>query len=137
MNKSSDNSIRLEADPENALVFRVVDVKTGRVLSQEEAQARTAIAAAPEPRTAAAASVRLCGEGDSWINLLSDLSGFPKTFFDVLGQKFPTRNIAFPGDTFEEILAKKQYKQLLQSGRFRVFLAAATTFSAAVVCRPS
>jgi lysophospholipase L1-like esterase len=122
MDKSSDNSIRLEAAPQNALVFRVVDAKTGRVLSQEEAQARVAVAAAPEPRTAAAAAIRLCGEGDSWINLLSDLSGFPKTFFDVLGQTFPTRNIAFPGDTFEEILARKQYKQLLQSGRFRVFV---------------
>lgn len=125
MDKPSENAVRLVPDPENAFVFRAYDAKTGRELSQEEAQALAGPSRAPEPRmgrSMAAAGPRLCGEGDSWINLLSDLSGYPKTFFDLLGKTFPARNIAFPGDTFEEVLAKKQYKQVLQSGLYRVFI---------------
>jgi hypothetical protein len=42
--------------------------------------------------------------------------------FDVLGETFPTRNIATPGDTFENMFAQKHYKSVLQSGLYRVFI---------------
>ena len=73
-----------------------------------------------KPLAIAAEPLQVCGEGDSWINLL--LPTFPKTFFNILGKSFQTRNIGFPGDTFEDILEKKQYVQVLESGQYKVLI---------------
>jgi lysophospholipase L1-like esterase len=73
-------------------------------------------------RALAAAPLRICGEGDSWLSFLGLEFLFPKTFFDILGDTFSTLSVGFPGHTFEQILAAKQFKQTLDSGRFKVFI---------------
>lgn len=126
-----NSKVKLVRREDEAFAFTVVDADTGRPLSEAEAKAR--MPKQPEPKAAArpkagdtralaAAPLRLCGEGDSWINLLNPISGFPKTFFDVLGATFATVNIAFPGDTLDDVLATRQYVQKLSSGQFRVFI---------------
>ena len=114
-----------------AFSFKVVDADTGRELSESEVRARmpqqaaispVGAAKALKPKALVAPPLRVCGEGDSWINLLNPLSGFPKTFFDLLGKSFSTDNIGFPGHTFERVLNDAQYVQKLQSGQFRVLV---------------
>lgn len=117
--------VKLVEDPSEGLGFKVVDAQTGRELSRAEVKELQAVYPPPhagKAKSLSASSVKLCGEGDSWLNLLSHISGFPKTLFDILGETFPARNLAFPGDTFDEVLAAKQYKSVLQSGLYKVFI---------------
>jgi hypothetical protein len=125
MAEAKRQEVRLVPQGDEGFDFKIIDAETGRELTSTEVEELQAVYAPPQaakPRSMAAASVKLCGEGDSWLNLLSHLSGFPKTFFDVLGESFPTRNIAKPGDTFENMFAEKQYKSVLKSGLYRVFI---------------
>jgi GDSL-like Lipase/Acylhydrolase family len=126
-----NSKVKLIRREDEAFAFRVVDADTGRELSEAEVKAR--LPQQPEAKAGAlphgarskaltAAPLRICGEGDSWINLLHPISGFPKTFFNVLGDSFFTNNIGFPGHTFERVLNDKQYVQVLGSGRYRVFI---------------
>jgi hypothetical protein len=123
--------IKLIPDAKQAFVFKVVDVETGEELSAKEVEAlrpqRTdepAIGRGAErgARELSAAPLRICGEGDSWMSFLGLSTFFPKTFFDILGETFSTLSVGFPGHTFEQILAAKQFKQTLDSGRFKVFI---------------
>ena len=127
MPREQDPRIKLIRREDEAFAFIVVDADTGRELSEAEVKARMPPPAeAPtrvlKPKTLAAAPLRICGEGDSWINLLHPLSGFPKTFFNVLGATFNTNNIGFPGHTFERVLNDKQYVQVLESGLYKVLI---------------
>ena len=123
--------IKLVPDTDKAFVFKVVDAETGEELSQEEVKAlqpagNNAAAEGPpakgKTKSFAAEPLRICGEGDSWMSFLGLSLFFPKTFFDILGETFETLSVGFPGHTFEEILAAKQFKQTLDSGRFKVFI---------------
>ena len=120
--------IKLVRDPRQAFVFKVIDVETGEELSEAEVKAlQPAEPADRAPARAktmgfAAQPLRVCGEGDSWISFLQIGLVFPKTFFDVLGRTFATRNLGFPGHTFDEILADNSYKQALDSGLYKVFV---------------
>jgi lysophospholipase L1-like esterase len=117
--------VRLIPDADDALAFKIVDADTGEELTRAEVEELQAVLPPPQAaktKSMAAQSVKLCGEGDSWLNLLSHISGFPKTLFDVLGETFPTRNLAFPGDTLGGILAHKDYESVLKSGLYRVFV---------------
>jgi hypothetical protein len=124
-------NIKLIPDAEQAFVFKVIDAETGEELSPEEVEAlRPPKTDEPPARRAAergarglaAEPLRICGEGDSWMSFLGLSLFFPKTFFDILGETFTTLSVGFPGHTFEEILAAKQFKQTLDSGRFKVFI---------------
>jgi lysophospholipase L1-like esterase len=117
--------IQLVPEAENAFGFKVIDTDTGRELSRSEVEELQRVLPPPQAariKSMAAQSVKICGEGDSWLNLLSHFTGFPKTLFDVLGETFPTRNLAFPGDTLEEVLAALDYESVLESGLYRVFI---------------
>jgi hypothetical protein len=125
MADAKKREVRLVPESDEGFAFKIVDPDTGRELSRAEVKELQAVYPPPHAaraRSLAAASVKVCGEGDSWLNLLSHISGFPKTLFDILGETFPTRNLAFPGDTFDEVLAAKQYKSVLQSGLYKVFV---------------
>lgn len=126
-----NSKVKLIRREDEAFAFTVVDADTGRPLSEAEAKARmpkqpealvSGLPKSGKTKALAAAPLRICGEGDSWINLLNPISGFPKTFFDVLGASFSTDNIAFPGDTLDDALETRQYVQKLKSGQFRVFI---------------
>jgi hypothetical protein len=125
MADAKKQEVRLVPEADEGFSFKIVDPQTGREFTHAEVEELQAVYPPPhtaKTRSMSAASVRLCGEGDSWLNLLSNISGFPKTLFDILGETFPTRNLAFPGDTFDHVLAEKQYKSVLQSGLYRVFV---------------
>jgi lysophospholipase L1-like esterase len=129
MDQKIQPSIKLVRREGEAFLFDVLDAETGRKLTEEEVAARLPEQAEYKSSkkskgiktlSLAAKPLRVLGEGDSWINLL--LPTFPKTFFNVLGDTFPSRNIGFPGHTFEQILDDKQYVQVLSSGEYRVFV---------------
>jgi hypothetical protein len=125
MADAKKREVRLVPESDEGFAFKIVDPDTGRELSRAEVKELQAVYPPPQAartKSLSAASVKLCGEGDSWLNLLSQISGYPKTLFDILGETFPTRNLAFPGDTFDEVLAAKQYKSVLQSGLYKVFV---------------
>jgi hypothetical protein len=125
MAAAKKQEVRLVAKADEGLDFKIVDPDTGRELSRAEVEELQAVFPPPhaaKTKSLTTSSIRLCGEGDSWLNLLSNISGFPKTLFDILGETFPTRNLAFPGDTFDHVLAEKQYKSVLKSGLYRVFV---------------
>jgi hypothetical protein len=117
--------VKLVPDPENALVFRIVDAQTGRELSDAEVEALQAYAPQPEAvksKSLSAKSVRLCGEGDSWLNLLWHVTGLPKTLLDVLDETYEVNMLAKPGDTLETVLEEVAYESVLESGRYLVFI---------------
>jgi hypothetical protein len=125
MAEAKRQEVRLVPQGDAGFDFKIVDADNGRELTSAEVEELQALYPPPQAaktRSMSAASVKLCGEGDSWLNLLSHISGFPKTLFDILGETFPTRNIAKPGDTFETVFAEKQYKSVLGSGLYRVFV---------------
>ncbi len=125
MAEAKRQEVRLVPQGDEGFDFKIVDADTGRELSQAEVQELQAIYPPPQaarPKSMSAASVKLCGEGDSWLSLLSHLTGYPKTLFDILGETFPTRNLAFPGHTFERVFADKDYESVLESGLYRVFV---------------
>lgn len=71
--------------------------------------------------------VKLCAEGDSWVNILWPLSatqGYNETFVDVIARddRFYINNLGWPGDEFKEIVAKKHYTVPIKSGIFDFFI---------------
>lgn len=64
--------------------------------------------------------LRIAAEGDSWFNLPP--VGWPQTALDVLKQDFAVSSVAMWGDEIEDMVARKQYRQLLQSKLYRHFL---------------
>lgn len=132
-----DAGIRVEADPDNALVYRFYDARSGLELERFEVERRIggiepapaapqASPTAPSPAAPGslptASAIKVLGEGDSWINLLWPFSGFPKTFFDVLEGRHDARSLGWPGDEFKDMISKKQYKSGLQSGIYQAFI---------------
>jgi hypothetical protein len=78
-------------------------------------------------RARAPSLYRICAEGDSWINILWPLSrfeGYNETFVDIIERdaRFSISNIGWPGDTFESIVQREQFKAPIQSGIFDLFI---------------
>jgi len=78
------------------------------------------------PKDRSDGSVKICAEGDSWIDILWPLSsilGYHRTFFDVIQERYPYNvEFAHPGDTFQQMLAEKQYQGSIQSGIYDFFI---------------
>ena len=120
--------IRMEKSEEQALVYDVYD-RTGKRLKRYEYEKRFA---APLRRLrsqvqAESAEIRVCAEGDSWINILwplSSLFGHERTFFDVIQMSGNYENVdlAYPGDTFDEMLQEKEYEVALKSASYDFFV---------------
>ena len=125
--KPKTAAFRLEKNPAICLVYDVYD-RRGRTISRQTVMEQYLL----EERTAwrrqpmrAATGPKLCADGDSWINILWPLSallGHQKTFFDVLQERYQTADVAYPGDTFKQILIEKDYRQPIQSGIFDFFI---------------
>lgn len=73
-------------------------------------------------------SIKICGDGDSWINILhpfSALLGYERTFFDVLQERYANTDMAWPGDTFQQIRMEKDYRGPIRSATFNFFILSA------------
>ena len=120
-------AFRLEKSPSICLVYDVYDMR-GRPVSRQKVMEEHL----QDERTAwrrqtmrAAVGPKLCADGDSWINILWPLSavlGHQRTFFDVLQERYQTTDVAYPGDTFKQMLVEKDYGQPIQSGIFDFFI---------------
>ncbi|WP_029059162.1 hypothetical protein [Stappia stellulata] len=112
-------------DPEVALVYRIFGPDGRDETDDLRNRLRTALRnleIAP-----GAGQLRVCAEGDSWINILwpwSSAFGYEKTFFDVIegDSAYYTRSVGYPGDTLADMLAARDYRQLLASGTFDCFI---------------
>ncbi|WP_331371519.1 hypothetical protein [Sinorhizobium chiapasense] len=119
-------SVFLEKDPGICLVYHVKDAQ-GRYLTDERAVRALQSSALPADTNYArkAGGIRICADGDSWINILwplSALAGYAPTFFDILEGRYYAQNVAYPGDTFEQMRQKKDYRQLVKSASFDFFI---------------
>lgn len=115
----------MKKDPEVALAYRIFG-PNGR---DETDELRARLRAARQSREIAPAAnlVRVCADGDSWINILwpwSTLFGHEKTFFDVIEENvsYYSRSVGYPGDTLADMLAARDYRQPLGSGIFDYFI---------------
>lgn len=117
--------IEISKNPNEALVYDVSD-KNGVMLSGRQfKQIYQAFLKAPTGKDNP--SVRVLADGDSWIDILWPLSalfGYERTFFDIIqaGRKIHTKEFAFPGDRFEDILAGKEYITDLKSATYQYFV---------------
>ncbi|HWK63587.1 MAG TPA: hypothetical protein VNS34_01510 [Rhizobiaceae bacterium] len=125
--KSKPAEFRLEKNPSICLVYDVYDMR-GKAVSKRAVvdqflrAERTGFKRQP---MRAATGPLLCADGDSWINILWPLSaafGHQRTFFDVLQDRYQTTDVAYPGDTFKQMLIEKDYRQPIQSGIFDFFI---------------
>ena len=121
-NQTFGNTMVFEKHPDVALVYRLFS--KGRLIEPQREFATDRLRT--EFETAASAKgVKLCADGDSWINILWPMSsafGHEKTFFDVLEESYFSNSAAWPGDTFEEILQEKDYLTLIRSGIYDFFI---------------
>jgi hypothetical protein len=116
-------SVILEKDPAICLVYHVKD-RRNRYLQKEETL-RLYGAPSRDAVVARTSTVRICGDGDSWINILwplSGLAGYHPTLYDILEGRYYAPNVAYPGDTFEQMLVKKDYRSLVKSASFDFFI---------------
>ncbi|MBB4232617.1 hypothetical protein [Rhizobium mongolense] len=119
-------SFTLEKDPAICLVYHPRNGR-GQYLAKSDYVALNA-GGQLDDRARAAQVVRapkICADGDSWINILSEISwvlGYEKTFFDIIEQDYYTGSVAWPGDTFEQMLSKRDYRQKIGSAIFDYFV---------------
>ena len=112
----------------NALVYDVFYNNSGPLSKQQFKEIKTEIFDPSQPDLAIkGAQPRVLAEGDSWINILWPLSallGHERTFFDVIERtnRFWSKDFAFPGDKFEDMLADKEYKTDLKSASYQYFI---------------
>jgi len=126
-----DSPFRLEPRKDQPLVFDVYD-KDRKKLTKAEArsamEAHVESLALPQTDTQSfAGRPKVCGEGDSWINILWPISsalGHERTFYDVIqrSRRYDMRDFGFPGDTFDDMLAEKEYEVSIKSGTFDYFI---------------
>jgi hypothetical protein len=120
--------LRMEKSKTHALVYHVYDLAGERLTrSLFEKQFAEPLERLRSQYPAAEAEIRVCAEGDSWINILWPLSsilGHERTFFDViqLSGNYQNVDLAYPGDTFDEILIKKEYEVALKSASYDYFV---------------
>lgn len=116
----------MKKDPEVALAYRIFG-PDGRD-ETDEVRARLRTARQSHEIAAEANLVRVCADGDSWINILwpwSTLFDHEKTFFDVIEDNvssYYTRSVGYPGDTLADMLSARDYRQPLDSRIFDYFI---------------
>ena len=120
----------MEKNPAVCLVYNVTG--TGRTSLTRTKASQTILpkasaAGAAKPATLAKLKpLKLCADGDSWVNILWPLSsglGHEMTFYDVIQQKYQTAiDVAFPGDTFQQMRAAKDYRQPIGAGTIDFFI---------------
>ncbi len=124
-----DEGITIEASESDALIYEVRD-RDGRLIGKEEFHERfgdmDAEASIDWTRTSDTRT-SICGEGDSWINILWPISavrGHEQTFFDVMQRtrRYRMLDQGYPGDTLKEIVEKKEYKGPIASGLYDYFI---------------
>jgi hypothetical protein len=125
--KQAVADLRLEKNPSICLVYDVYDSR-GKVLAPKQVYDEYLI----EERTSwrrqslkEAVGPKICADGDSWINILwpySAVFGHQKTFFDVIQEDYRTTDVAYPGDTFQQMLLEKDYRGPIGSGIFDFFI---------------
>lgn len=121
------NNTSFEKDPDVCLVYNAFGLDGG-ALKKEEIFGRLPSTAKREEALktlAEQAGLKICADGDSWINILFEISqafGYEKTFFDVLEGHYYSASTAWPGDTFDQMLLEKTFKVHIDSGIFDFFI---------------
>jgi hypothetical protein len=125
--QQAQSELHLEKNPSICLVYDVHDAG-GRIVSRKQVlddMLKAERSSFRDKSLATAIGPRLCADGDSWINILWPLSsafGHQKTFFDVLQDSYRTKDVAYPGDTFRQMLAMKDYRQPIASRIYDFFI---------------
>lgn len=121
------NNTRYEKNPDRCLVYHIFD--DNRVpLTQEQIAVEWAASGKGEETHALRvrkSPVRICAGGDSWINILIEVSrflGYNKTFFDILEGYYQTVSTAWPGHTVDRIVEEKPFRIYIDTGRFDYFI---------------
>jgi len=119
MERSELGDLQMAADlvksPSTSLVYNVVPLR-GQRLSRKSIRQSVQDLENSRRRERVDNDLKICAEGDSWINILwpwSSLLGYHRTFFDVIQSKgYHTVDVAYPGDTFQTMLTEKEYTAL-------------------------
>lgn len=117
--------LRIKPNTDQAFVFDIYDAK-GNKLNKEEFN-KTYGEILSRLEEVQLVGPKICAEGDSWINILWPLSsvlGHERTFFDVMQRthKYRTLDQAWPGDTLENMISEKEYRQPIQSNTYDWFI---------------
>jgi lysophospholipase L1-like esterase len=120
----------MQPDEEQALVFRLKRKKNVSFEEAAELKHRFTMQKQMPTFWSAKQTVKICADGDSWINILwpaSSALGYKKTFVDVLAENssFYINNLGWPGDTFADIIHEAQYETPIKSGIFDIFIVSA------------
>lgn len=121
--KPALTKLSFEKDPAICLVYHTKDLR-GRYLAKSEYISLKLDGQLNRSDTEvhSGSSPKICADGDSWINILYEISkyfGYQMTFFDVIEEKrYYARSVAWPGDTFEQMLLERDYHSLVGSGIF-------------------
>lgn len=117
------SGIEVVPDPDRAFMLTIRRKKDVRKEHQDASdQAIFERAFSEKPDRAYSTKKKILAEGDSWVNIFTDIPGQPDTFVDVIAKKYYVNNIGWPGDTFRETFGAKQYKQPLSAGTFDFFV---------------
>jgi hypothetical protein len=121
------NNTRYEKNPKRCLDYHIFD--HNRVpLTQEQIAVEWAASGKGEETQSLRvrkSPIRICAGGDSWINILIEVSrflGYNKTFFDILEGYYQTVSTAWPGHTVDRIVKEKPFKIYIDGGRFDYFI---------------
>ncbi|MBA8906061.1 hypothetical protein [Aminobacter ciceronei] len=117
------SGIEVVPDPDRAFILIIRRKKNVSKEHQDASdQAIFERAFSDKPDRSYSTKKRILAEGDSWVNILTNIPGQPDTFVDVIARKYYVNNIGWPGDTFRETFGAKQYKQPLSAGTFDFFV---------------
>jgi len=121
------NNTRFEKDPRKCLVYHILDDARVPLTPEQVAVEWSAIGKGEEalPLRTRRSPTRICAGGDAWINVLIEVSrflGYNKTFFDVLEGHYFTASTAWPGVTFDHLVASKPFRFHVDTGTFDYFV---------------
>lgn len=117
------NNTRYEKDPNRCLAYHVLD-DTRAPLSQEQVAAEWSASGKGEdthPIRISRSPLRVCACGDSWINVVIEVSrylGYNRTFFDILEGYYETASSAWPGHSFDDVVAEKPFRVHVDRGAY-------------------
>ncbi|MET1414188.1 hypothetical protein ABVF61_18080 [Roseibium sp. HPY-6] len=115
------NNTRYEKDPNRCLAYHVLD-DTRAPLSQEQVAVEWSASGKGDdahPIRVRRSPLRVCAGGDSWINVVIEVSrylGYNKTFFDILEGYYQTASSAWPGHSFDDMINEKPFRVHVDTG---------------------